>query len=204
MRWFDIRNRNYWRVSGKKEYTIQEVADLTGITVRTLRNYLKGYDEILTPKRGYYNSLVFSEVDVKTFVMIKTLIKDGLKQEQILDKVREEREALKEQMSPQETKEEPAQKEENLPAAARHPNLPAEEPSEEFLCIQSRMEKQQKLLEEMGRWFMNAEERSIHLQSRLTRMEETLEEIRREQKSTFFTRLADSTTAFWQALTRSF
>lgn len=43
MKWFDIKNRNYWRVSGTKEYTIQEVADLTGITVRSLRNYIKGY-----------------------------------------------------------------------------------------------------------------------------------------------------------------
>ena len=74
MKWFDIKNKNYWRVNGDQDYSIQEVSKITGITVRSLRNYLKTYENLLNPRRGYYNSLIFSAEDVQAFVMIKTLI----------------------------------------------------------------------------------------------------------------------------------
>jgi DNA-binding transcriptional MerR regulator len=89
MKWFPIKNKNYY--SGTREYPISEVARLTGITVRSLRNYLKSYEELLSPKRGYYNSLIFNESDLHTFVMIKTLIKDGLKQAEIIERIKQEK-----------------------------------------------------------------------------------------------------------------
>lgn len=90
MKWFPIKNKNY--VAKAKEYPISEVSRLTGITVRSLRNYLKTYEELLLPKRGYYNSLIFYENDLRTFVMIKALIKDGLKQSEIIEKIKAEKE----------------------------------------------------------------------------------------------------------------
>ena len=95
MKWFDIKNKNYWRVTGDQDYSIQEVSKITGITVRSLRNYLKTYESLLEPRRGYYNSLIFSAADVQAFVMIKTLIKDGFKQSEIVAKVTKELDQLR-------------------------------------------------------------------------------------------------------------
>ena len=114
MKWFDIKNKNYWRVTGDQDYSIQEVSKITGITVRSLRNYLKTYDSLLDPRRGYYNSLIFSAEDIQIFVMIKTLIKDGFKHSDIVEKVTDELNQIKSSVINEEKQ---AKSEDDAPAA---------------------------------------------------------------------------------------
>lgn len=65
-------------------YSIQEVATHTGITVRSLRNYLRRYGDHLRPTRGACNALVFGEADLETFVKIRTLLREGKSRDEIL------------------------------------------------------------------------------------------------------------------------
>jgi DNA-binding transcriptional MerR regulator len=59
------------------EYNIDEASRLSGITVRSLRNYVHQYQEFLKLARGPYNALVFSEEDLTVLVKIKSLLRDG-------------------------------------------------------------------------------------------------------------------------------
>jgi len=207
MKWFDIKNRNYWRVSGKKEYTIQEVSDLTGITVRTLRNYIKGYEEVLSPKRGYYNSLVFSELDIRTFVMIKTCIKDGFKQEDILIKVRTEQESIQKQLD-EEARIRQARAAEELPQAPQdHSTEPSLATNPHLPAAVSEVALNDATIKQIGKYFLNLEQRNILLENRLERMERMLESQLEIQNQGLLPRtinlIKESSQAFWQAISRS-
>lgn len=59
------------------EHTIDEVAELTGISVRSVRNYLRLYREFLQPGRGPCNSLLFRDADVETLVRIRARLRQG-------------------------------------------------------------------------------------------------------------------------------
>ena len=206
MKWFDIKNRNYWRVTGKKEYTIQEVSDLTGITVRTLRNYIKGYEEVLSPKRGYYNSLVFSELDIRTFVMIKTCIKDGFKQEDILNKVRLEQESIQKQLD-EESRIRQIRNAEEMPQVAMLQDSEQSETSNPHLPVVSEVALNDATLKQIGKYFLNLEQRNILLENRLERMERMLQSQIEVQQQGFLPRtlnlIKESSQAFWQAISRS-
>ncbi len=67
------------------QYTIQDVARLTGITVRSLRNYLRLYEDHLNPERGACNSLLFGEEDLEAFVRIRTYLREGRDRAEIQD-----------------------------------------------------------------------------------------------------------------------
>jgi DNA-binding transcriptional MerR regulator len=58
-------------------YTIQELASVTGISVRSLRNYLHAFPEHLHPERGSCNSLLFGDTDAEAFLRIRTLLREG-------------------------------------------------------------------------------------------------------------------------------
>ena len=91
IKWFDIKNKNYWRVTGDQDYSIQEVSKSVPVLLYALyETTLKTYESLLEPRRGYYNSLIFSAEDIQIFVMIKTLIKDGFKHSDIVEKVTDE------------------------------------------------------------------------------------------------------------------
>lgn len=72
------------------QHNIEEVSKLTGITVRSLRNYLRRYREHLRPARGLCNALVFSDEDVETFVKIRTLLREGKARPEIHETLRGE------------------------------------------------------------------------------------------------------------------
>jgi DNA-binding transcriptional MerR regulator len=195
MRWFKIRNKNYWRVNGDREYTILEVSQLTGITVRTLRNYLKVYQELLEPRRGYYNSLIFSEVHVKVFVMIKTLIKDGFKASEVLKKVQAELVCSEEESQTE------APSQDQNPKCIEPPVLPPESSANEAL-----IRVQPQLLNQLNNYLLAQEKRNITLERRLGHIENLLTDLGREKPSLIertFSRLMDSGHAFWSALTRA-
>ncbi|MCO4783160.1 MAG: MerR family transcriptional regulator [Candidatus Cloacimonetes bacterium] len=220
MNWFNIKNQNYWRVSGKKDYTIQEVAELTGITVRTLRNYLKSYEELVQPKRGYYNSLIFSKEDINCFVMIKTLIKDGFKKEEIVTKVQSELEQIVQEEKTAEVKSETIPKKdavdpplaEDKTLAQTVTSLAVEDSSNESQFNYQEMVEYGKaikinhgMLEKMNQHFLNLETRNSMLEQKIDRIERLLvskEEAESNQhhlpKS--ISTLIDSTQAFWKAL----
>lgn len=65
------------------DYSIQEVAEVSGISVRSLRNYLRHYRDYLRPGRGACNALVFEDEDVRTFLKIRTLLREGRSREEI-------------------------------------------------------------------------------------------------------------------------
>lgn len=69
------------------DYSIQEVSELTGITVRSLRNYLRQYRDHLHPSRGDCNALVFQDPDVRCFLRIRTLLREGRSRGEILDRL---------------------------------------------------------------------------------------------------------------------
>jgi|GEM_PF-1111687 len=213
MKWFDIKNKNYWRVSGGKEYTIQEVAKLTGITVRTLRNYLKSYEEVIDPRRGYYNSLIFDQEDIQIFVMIRTLIKDGFKQEEIQEKIAEELPKLREEMK-QAQQEEPAVKEAEEKEEIKSPQklkLAKKETSKEIIYAEDEQEPtvrvNPKLLKNMNDYFLSLEKRNAMLEHKLSHIEGILEEMNQRNQIGIiprsFNSIKDSTTAFWDALKKS-
>jgi len=196
MRWFDIKNKNYWRVNGKREFTIQEVSQVTGITVRTLRNYLKSYVDLLQPRRGYYNSLVFSEQDINVFVMIKTLIKDGFKVGEIQEKVRAELPAM--------------QRGTESHQSSNDPSSPIEEPPNNETLPQNSTESMirvnPRMLKSVNSYLLAQEKRNSILEHRLERIERLLERIEKPQETTFsdtLARLVESTQALWLALKKA-
>jgi DNA-binding transcriptional MerR regulator len=210
MKWFDIKNKNYARAVNAREYSIQEVSKLTGITVRSLRNYLKCYEEILTPKRGYYNSLIFSDLDVQVFVMIKTLIKDGFKQEEIIEKIKTEMPSETEtensspapvtETSPVPVKDVPQEK--SLAQTFRDENwAPVEQ-----IVANARAE----VFETFNETFLQMEKRNRQLQSQLAALEGRLKQL--EDKSTVeqlpppakkgIHFLVDSSKELWNSLKR--
>jgi len=67
------------------EYNIDETARLSGITVRSLRNYVHQYGEFLSLKRGPYNALIFGDEDLTTLVKVKALLRDGKSKYEICD-----------------------------------------------------------------------------------------------------------------------
>jgi DNA-binding transcriptional MerR regulator len=69
------------------EHTIDEVAELTGISVRSVRNYLRLYREFLHPGRGACNSLLFRDQDVETLVRIRARLRQGETREQIRERL---------------------------------------------------------------------------------------------------------------------
>lgn len=64
-------------------YTIQELASVTGISVRSLRNYLHAFPEHLHPERGSCNSLLFGDADAEAFLRIRTLLREGRTRDQV-------------------------------------------------------------------------------------------------------------------------
>ncbi len=193
MRWFEIRNKNYWRVNGDREYSILEVSQLTGITVRTLRNYLRTYQELLEPRRGYYNSLIFSGEHVKVFVMIKTLIKDGFKASEIQQKIQTELEHAR--------REEPLESPGSVDCALSEQSAPPR-PFENDAMIRV----QPQLLHQLNNVLLAQEKRNSALERRLDHIETLITDIGREKPGIIertFSRLMDSGQAFWSALTRA-
>lgn len=209
MKWFDIKNKNYWRVSGGKEYTIQEVSQLTGITVRTLRNYLKSYENLIEPRRGYYNSLIFDQEDVQIFVMIKTLIKDGFKPEEIDQKVQEQLPELRQEMEQARKQEEDLVNKESKESTVKQLKLPKKIESKELVEREddSGIRVSPKLLENMNDYFLSLEKRNAMLEHKLNHIEGLLEEMNQRNSVGFiprsFNSLVDSTSAFWDALKKS-
>lgn len=73
------------------EYNIEEAARLSGITVRSLRNYVHQYGEFMSLKRSTYNALVFCDDDLTTLVKVKALLRDGKTRPQIAEALSAER-----------------------------------------------------------------------------------------------------------------
>ncbi len=72
------------------DYTIDEASRLSGISVRSLRNYVHHYADFLKLKRGPYNSLLFGDEDLEVLVKIKSLLRDGLTRNQICEALNRE------------------------------------------------------------------------------------------------------------------
>jgi len=71
-------------------YNIDEACRLSGISVRSLRNYVHHYNEHLHIERGPYNSLIFSDKSLSILVKIKSLLRDGNNRHKICDLLKEE------------------------------------------------------------------------------------------------------------------
>jgi len=71
-------------------YNIDEASRLSGISVRSLRNYVHHYGDYLYTKRGAYNSLVFSEQSLAILVKIKSLLRDGNNRHTICELLKQE------------------------------------------------------------------------------------------------------------------
>ena len=207
MKWFDIKNKNYWRVTGDQDYSIQEVSKITGITVRSLRNYLKTYESLLEPRRGYYNSLIFSAEDVQIFVMIKTLIKDGFKHSDIVEKVTDELNQLrktndssKEQtISDGDTPSAPIQI--SIHRDQDDDNLPVQK-STDLVSIPPA------LLDNLNDTFLSLEKRNAILEEKLDNIEGMLLKLNNQNQGQYqlpkpIVSLMDSTQALWSALKKS-
>ena len=190
MRWFDITNKNYWRVNGKRDFSIQEVSQLTGISVRSLRNYLRTYPEVLQPKRGYYNSLLFSERDINAFVMIKTLIKDGFKNNEIIEKVNEELVLM----------------DLNLAVAPPTGSEPPKRLTEAVPGTDSMLRVNPKMLQCMNRFLLAQESKNSSLEQRLENMERLLNKLVEKKKARpflSFQRMIQSTQELWVTLKKA-
>lgn len=84
-------------------YNIDEACRLSGISIRSLRNYVHHYNDYLHIERGPYNSLIFQEKSLAVLVKIKSLLRDGnnrhticeiLKQEEIKPEITVTRDSL--------------------------------------------------------------------------------------------------------------
>jgi DNA-binding transcriptional MerR regulator len=64
-------------------YNIDEACRLSGISVRSLRNYVHHYGEFLHLQRGPYNALIFTDESLSVLVKIKGLLRDGKNRHQI-------------------------------------------------------------------------------------------------------------------------
>ena len=73
------------------DYTIDEASRMSGISVRSLRNYVHQYADFLELKRGPYNSLLFSDSDLEVLVKVKSLLRDNLTRKQICDALEREK-----------------------------------------------------------------------------------------------------------------
>ena len=71
-------------------YNIDEACRLSGISVRSLRNYVHHYGDHLHIERGPYNSLIFSDKSLSVLVKIKALLRDGNNRHTICDLLKEE------------------------------------------------------------------------------------------------------------------
>ena len=71
-------------------YNIDEACRLSGISIRSLRNYVHHYSEHLHIERGPYNSLIFSDESLSVLVKIKSLLRDGNNRHKICELLREE------------------------------------------------------------------------------------------------------------------
>ena len=207
MKWFDIKNKNYWRVTGDQDYSIQEVSKITGITVRSLRNYLKTYDSLLDPRRGYYNSLIFSAEDIQIFVMIKTLIKDGFKHSDIVEKVTDELNQMKSSIRNDEKQN---KSDDDVPVAPvqisiqrvqDNDNLPVHASSDAVSIPTA-------LLDNLNDTFLSLEKRNAMLEEKLENIEGMLIKLNAQSKVQSqlpkpIVSLMDSTQALWSALKKS-
>ena len=207
MKWFDIKNKNYWRVTGDQDYSIQEVSKITGITVRSLRNYLKTYDSLLDPRRGYYNSLIFSAEDIQIFVMIKTLIKDGFKHSDIVEKVTDELNQMKSSIRNDEKQN---KSDDDVPVAPvqisiqrvqDNDNLPVHASSDAVSIPTA-------LLDNLNDTFLSLEKRNAMLEEKLENIEGMLIKLNAQSKVQSqlpkpIVSLMDSTQALWLALKKS-
>ena len=70
---------------GEHKYNIDEASRLSGISVRSLRNYVNHYSDYLSLKRGQYNALLFSDGDLTVLVKVKSLLRDGKSRQEIID-----------------------------------------------------------------------------------------------------------------------
>ena len=207
MKWFDIKNKNYWRVTGDQDYSIQEVSKITGITVRSLRNYLKTYDSLLDPRRGYYNSLIFSAEDIQIFVMIKTLIKDGFKHSDVVEKVTDELNQMKSSIKNDEKQD---KSDDDAPVAPvqisiqrvqDNDNLPVHASSDAVSIPTA-------LLDNLNDTFLSLEKRNAILEEKLENIEGMLIKLNAQNKVQSqlpkpIVSLMDSTQALWSALKKS-
>ena len=207
MKWFDIKNKNYWRVTGDQDYSIQEVSKITGITVRSLRNYLKTYESLIDPRRGYYNSLIFSAEDIHIFVMIKTLIKDGFKHSDVVQKVSDELSQLrkagdtseKQTISDDDTPDAPIQI--SIHRDQDGDNLPVQT-SADLISIPPT------LLDNLNETFLSLEKRNAILEEKLDNIEGMLLKLNKQNQAQYqlpkpIISLVDSTQALWSALKKS-
>lgn len=64
-------------------YELHEVARLADISERTLRRYIKKYK--LRIGRGSFNKYSFCDEDVKKLILLRTMIKDGYNDEEIIE-----------------------------------------------------------------------------------------------------------------------
>ena len=71
-------------------YNIDEACRLSGISVRSLRNYVHHYSDHLHIERGPYNSLIFSDESLSVLVKIKALLRDGNNRHKICELLKEE------------------------------------------------------------------------------------------------------------------
>ena len=182
-------------MNGKRDFSIQEVSQITGISVRTLRNYLKTYTDLLQPKRGYYNSLVFSEKDVNIFVMIKTLIKDGFKNSEIQTKILAELPALERSL------------EGGMEQEVKSVSLAAvEEPAPTLAGNESMIRVNPNMLKCVNHFLLAQERKNTILEQRLERIERLLEGMAPPKRAGFkesLHRVIDSTSALWLALKKA-
>ena len=163
---------------------------MTGISVRSLRNYLRTYPEVLQPKRGYYNSLLFSERDINAFVMIKTLIKDGFKNNEIIEKVNEELVLM----------------DLNLAVAPPTGSEPPKRLTEAVPGTDSMLRVNPKMLQCMNRFLLAQESKNSSLEQRLENMERLLNKLVEKKKARpflSFQRMIQSTQELWVTLKKA-
>lgn len=122
-------------------YTIQELSTVTGISVRSLRNYLRQYGEFMDPDRGACNALLFGEDDVEAFVKIRTYLREGRTRDEIKAILAGEVEDAEVEIRREEPAEAPAG-----PPALRGPEVPGADVS----ALVRNLELQNQLLESIA------------------------------------------------------
>jgi len=68
-------------------YDMREAITMMDVNEKTLRRYIKRFN--LNIKRGLYNKYVFEEKDIQVMLLIKSLLKSGLSDNQIKEKIKE-------------------------------------------------------------------------------------------------------------------
>lgn len=141
-------------------------------------------------------------MDVRTFVMIKTCIKDGFRYEDIVTRVLQEQSALRQQMESENQKrtvsEPPVTAQNNDSDYEGSSQVPAE--TEPTLSDAA--------LKQIAQYFVRIEQRNALLENRLERMEKLLLSQKTSEESSgllprAISLIKESSQAFWQAFARS-